>query len=45
MASNTAIVSADKITINEFNHLLSQYPALIKDMSDKKGGMPFNSCS
>lgn len=45
MASNTAIVLADKITINEFNQLLGQYPALIKEISSTKGGMSFDSCS
>ncbi|KAJ4271553.1 hypothetical protein NW762_000257 [Fusarium torreyae] len=37
MASSSKIVSADEITIDEFKKLLSQYPALIKNVSDLKG--------
>ncbi|KAM0440905.1 hypothetical protein ACHAPT_000208 [Fusarium lateritium] len=40
MASSAAIVPAGKITIDEFNQLLSQYPALIEEVSDTKGAKP-----
>ncbi|KAF5012077.1 hypothetical protein FDECE_1851 [Fusarium decemcellulare] len=40
MASHASIVSADKITIDEFNQLLTQYPSLIKEISDAKGAKP-----
>ncbi|KAJ4237195.1 hypothetical protein NW759_000316 [Fusarium solani] len=40
MASKTAIASVDKITIDEFNQLLGQYPALIKDISSTKSAKP-----
>ncbi|CAM1504074.1 Fc.00g016650.m01.CDS01 [Cosmosporella sp. VM-42] len=38
MTSNSGVVAADKITSDEFNQLLSQYPALVKAISDSKGG-------
>ena len=38
MASNSGVVSVDKITNDQFDELLSQYPALVKSISDSKGG-------
>jgi hypothetical protein len=39
MTSSPSIISADKISLEEFERLLEQYPSLIKRVSDEKGGM------
>lgn len=38
MASALSITSANKISLEEFKRVLKQYPALIKRVSDGKGG-------
>jgi hypothetical protein len=39
MTSSPSIISADKVSLEEFEILLKQYPSLIKRVSDEKGGM------
>lgn len=38
MASSLSITSAININLEEFKRVLNQYPALIKRVSDEKGG-------
>lgn len=38
MASSLSITSANNISLEEFKRVLNQYPALIKRVSDEKGG-------
>lgn len=45
MASTSSIAEANKITNTEFESLLSQYPDIIKTISESKGGKSYISCS
>lgn len=39
MTTSPSIISADKVSLEEFERLLKQYPYLVKRVSDEKSGM------